>query len=189
MRLAAGVLCGFLAIFAQAAPGRVPDIALPDLSGALHSLDEYIGQGRWVVLNIWGPGCPPCREEMPELVSFHEDHRDRDAIVLGVAVDFPSLGPAKRDQVAIFVDDHFISFPVLLGEGKIVPAFGGGPLQGVPTSLIFEPGGTLVARQVGTVTQELIESFMRRYTERQRQSPAGPSSGTPTGRFVPGDRP
>jgi len=79
-----------------------PDITLAGLDGKDHHLGEYIGQGKWVLLNVWGPRCPPCLEEIPELVSFHEAHVGEDAMVVGMALDFPSFGYARRDEVARF---------------------------------------------------------------------------------------
>jgi len=61
-------------------------VELEGIDNKRHRLDEYIGQGKWVVLNIWGTACPPCREEMPELVRFHDQHHDKDAMVVGIAI-------------------------------------------------------------------------------------------------------
>ena len=41
------------------------DITLESIEDSEHKLSQYIGQGKWVVLNIWCTRCPPCREEMP----------------------------------------------------------------------------------------------------------------------------
>jgi len=140
-----------------------PDVTLKGLDGKNHHLSEYIGKGKWVVLNVWGPNCPPCVEEMPELQNFHDAHKDKDAIVLGMALDYPSFGYAKEDEVRQFVDDYFITFPILLGDAEVVARFGGGPLQGTPTSLVYTGEGKLVAVQVGAVTQKIIEDFIAGY--------------------------
>jgi len=60
------------------------DISLDSIDDSKHKLSEYIGHGQWVVLNIWGTRCPPCRVEMPELVRFHDEHKNNDGIVIGV---------------------------------------------------------------------------------------------------------
>ncbi len=142
--------------------GRAPDVTLTGLDGLPHGLDQYIGRGKWVVLNIWGPRCPPCVDEVPELQSFHEDNADDTAIVVGMALDFPSFRYANRDEVEAFVDDYFMTFPILLGDAGVVPRFGAGPLQGVPTSLLFNRGGELIIRHVGALTQKALEDFIRR---------------------------
>lgn len=137
-----------------------PDVMLDDPQGKAHHFSEYIGRGQWTILVVWGPRCPPCVEEMPELQGFHDDyHKDR-AMVLGVAVDFPSFGQAKRAEVAKFADDFLISFPLLLGSADTFTRFGGADLQGVPTTLIYDPKGAIVVRHTGSVSRDMIERFI-----------------------------
>ena len=158
---------------AQAAPAA-PDVWLEDIDGDRRNLNEYIGKGKWTALNIWGARCPPCLEEMPELVHFHDDNQDSKAIVVGVAIDFPSFGFAKRDEVAAFVDDHLIEFPVLLSDGGISEKIGAGRLEGLPTTYLYTPRGELVAMQVGGITRTILESFIARY-----EAGTGPASNPP----------
>jgi thiol-disulfide isomerase/thioredoxin len=153
-------LC-LLALLPLAAPAAPPSGALEGLDGKMHPLADYIGRGKWVALNIWGPRCPPCVEEMPELQRFHDRHHANTAIVLGLAIDFPSYGYAKKDQVSRFLDDYFITFPVLLADGRLAALLNGGAdLEGTPTTLMFRPDGTLVARQVGKVTEKLLSDYI-----------------------------
>jgi thiol-disulfide isomerase/thioredoxin len=150
-----------------------PDVTLQGLDGKDHHLSEYIGKGQWVLLSIWGPGCPPCIEEMPELQRFHAAHHENNAIVVGMALDYPSFDYANVVDVKQFVDRHAISFPILLGDATIVEKFGGGPLQATPTMLAFRPDGTLAGLQIGQMTGELIENFIRDYeaSDRANSSP------------------
>lgn len=141
---------------------KAPNLTLMGLDGKKHPMSEYIGKDKWVVVNIWGPKCPPCLAEMPDLQNFHDAHKDKDAIVLGIALDFPRFGPANEKEVRQFVEDYFISFPVLLGDAQSINFLGGGSLRGTPTTLLFSPSGTLEGMQVGQITQKVIEDFMAR---------------------------
>ena len=136
------------------------DISLKSIDDSKHRLSEYIGQGKWVVLNIWGTRCPPCREEMPELVRFHDEHKDTDSIVVGIAIDFPSYGYAKKDEVKAFAEDYFIDFPLLLSDATITEKISLGRLQGLPTTYLFDPTGNISAMQVGGITKKIIEDFI-----------------------------
>lgn len=138
------------------------DITLKSIDDSEHKLSEYIGQGKWVVLNIWGTRCPPCREEMPELVRFHDEHKDSDAIVVGIAIDFPSYGYAKQDEVSSFADDYLIDFPILLSDSNITSKLGLGRLEGLPTTYLFNPKGDIVGMQVGGITQQILEEFIEK---------------------------
>lgn len=138
------------------------DIVLKSIDDSSHKLSEYIGHGKWVVLNIWGTRCPPCREEMPELVRFHDEHKDKDAIVVGIAIDFPSYGYAKQDEVISFADDYLIDFPILLSDSSITEKIGLGRLEGLPTTYLFNPNGQVVGMQVGGITQKILEDFIEK---------------------------
>jgi len=144
------------------------DISLKSIDDSQHKLSEYIGHGKWVVLNIWGTRCPPCREEMPELVRFHDEHKDTDGIVVGIAIDFPSYGYANKDEVLTFADDYFIDFPILLSDSSITEKIGLGRLQALPTTYLFDPSGTIAGMQVGSITKKIIEDFINKS---KRQSP------------------
>ena len=154
------VLAGLLPNVAQA---DSPDVSLNDVKGKSHHFSEYIGRGHWTVLVMWGPRCPPCVEEMPELQTFHDDYKNGKAIVLGVAVDFPSFGQARRDEVEKFAQDYLISFPLLLGSAESFTRFGGAELSGVPTTVIYDRKGAIVARHVGTVSRDMLERFIAKW--------------------------
>jgi thiol-disulfide isomerase/thioredoxin len=147
-----------------------PDVLLEGLNGNRHNLNEYIGKGKWTALNIWGTRCPPCLEEMPELIHFHDEHKDSNAIVVGVAIDFPSYGYARKDQVANFIEDHLVEFPVLLSDASISEKIGAGRLEGLPTTYLYTPEGKLVGKQVGGITRNILEAFIDKYEKRTRAS-------------------
>jgi len=138
------------------------DVSLNSIDDSRHSLSEYIGKGKWVVLNIWGTRCPPCREEVPELVRFHDEHENTDGIVVGIAIDFPSYGYADKDEVIAFADDYFIDFPILLSDASITEKIGLGRLAGLPTTYLFDPGGNIAGMQVGGITKKILEDFINK---------------------------
>lgn len=156
------LIFGFTLIAHSTAPFSA-EIQIEGLDGIQHSLSEFVGKGKWTVLNIWGTDCPPCREEMPDLVRFHDDHKDTDAIVVGIAIDFPSYGYAIKKEVEQFSDEYFIDFPLLLSDSSITQQLGLGRLEGLPTTYMYTPEGKLVGMQVGGITRAILEKFMRKH--------------------------
>lgn len=146
------VLLAGLAATANAAQG---DFTLPDLDGQAHSLSDY--RGKWVVVNYWATWCPPCREELPELEVFHSGG-DGQAVVLGVNME--TIGDA---ELRAFVEQQFLSFPILVASERPRPDQLLGPVDGLPTSYLVAPDGTVVARQVGQITAQAITAFIRNY--------------------------
>ena len=110
-------------------------------------------QGKWVLINYWATWCPPCLEEVPDLVALYDAHKAKDLMVIGVVVDY------KTEQaVTKFVDDMLISYPIVLGTSKVIRAVG--PAEVLPSSYLYNPQGKLVKVKRGLVTKQYVEELM-----------------------------
>ena len=69
-------------LFSHTLSAMQVDLEFTDIEGNEIKLSDY--RGKWVVLNYWATWCPPCLEEIPELVHFHETHKDSDGVVVGI---------------------------------------------------------------------------------------------------------
>jgi thiol-disulfide isomerase/thioredoxin len=96
--------------------------------------------------------CPPCLAEIPDLIDLHENKKNN-LVVIGVAVDFRA---AK--QVTDFAESLNVSYPIVLGSPEVIKQIA--PVQGLPTTYLFNPEGKMVAQQVGPVTRESVESYI-----------------------------
>ncbi|HHH43120.1 MAG TPA: TlpA family protein disulfide reductase [Gammaproteobacteria bacterium] len=146
-------------LFASAVQAEPVDYQLPDLDGKMHALADY--KGKWVIVNYWATWCPPCQEEIPDLVNFHDSHKDKDAVVLGI-----NLEDVGDEQLAAFVDSFMISYPVLRSEPLSTTPLG--PVPGLPTTYIIAPDGSPVARQVGPVTKQQLDDYIARKKQAAR---------------------
>ncbi|MEA2093480.1 MAG: TlpA disulfide reductase family protein [Pseudomonadota bacterium] len=143
----------FSFLFATTGHSEPVDYSLPDLNGKDHSLADY--RGKWVIVNYWATWCTPCQEEIPDLVEFHDRHKNDDAVVIGV--NFEDIG---GEQLKAFVDSFLISYPILRSEPLAVTPLG--PVPGLPTTYIITPDGSPVARQVGPVTAKQLDDYITR---------------------------
>ena len=134
------------------------DMPLVAVDGSKTNLEQF--QGKWVVVNYWATWCPPCIAEMPELQSFHDDHADKDAIVIGINAELIS-----QQRLLTFLDDYFITYPIFLSKPGEQSELG--LMPGLPTTFLVSPQGDVVARQIGAVTREMLEQFIQNWKPRQ----------------------
>jgi thiol-disulfide isomerase/thioredoxin len=140
----------FLVIFSSAVAAA--DFSFRDIAGKQHDLADY--RGKWVLVNFWATWCPPCLKEIPDLMALHNEHKDKDLVVIGIATDYnnPKL-------VIDFAKEHRISYPVVLGNDAIVAQIG--RVEGLPMTYMFNPQGKMVAYNVGALTQKAVEGYIR----------------------------
>ncbi len=105
-------------------------------------------------MNFWATWCPPCLDEIPDLIALHENKKNN-LVVLGVAMDY-----RNPKQVTDFAEGLFVSYPVILGDRKIASQIGS--VDGLPTTYLYNPEGKLVAHQLGSITRGDVESFIQK---------------------------
>ncbi len=63
-------------------PEMAPPFLLRDINGKIVSTADW--KGKVVILNFWATWCPPCREEVPELVQLQANYKDK-LLVIGAS--------------------------------------------------------------------------------------------------------
>ena len=123
---------------------------LKDTTGKTQQLSNY--KGKWVIVNYWATWCPPCLEEVPDLVTLYDSRKNKDVMVIGVVIDYKD---AK--EVAAYVDDMLMSYPIVYGDESVTNQIG--PADVLPTSFIYNPQGKLIKIKRGKVTKEYLEKL------------------------------
>ncbi len=124
---------------------------LKDTQGVKHALSHY--KGKWVLVNYWATWCPPCLEEVPDLVNLYDHRRKKDLMVLGVVFDYQDT-----KEVADYVDDMLMSYPIVLGDEEVIAQIGAADV--LPTTFIYNPQGKLVNIKRGLITRQYIEKII-----------------------------
>ena len=158
-------LSAFVTIFfPSSAIATGPDVKLMRIDGIEQHMTDYIGQGKWVIVNVWSPSCSFCVQELPHVEKFERKHRG-EIIVLGITLDFPSFGYGKVDIIKAFLQRHPLNYPIFLADLDSASNTIGNRLTGIPTIAIYHPDGRALARWPGYININEIEEFMQNYTD------------------------
>ncbi len=98
-----------------------------DTAGKAHSFAECMGDKDYMLLNLWASWCGPCRAEIPDLMAYYEECRERVAFV-SVTVD-----KKQEDWLKAVNEVPKYEWPNLSSK------FDGTP-KGRPLPLLFDPG-------------------------------------------------
>jgi thiol-disulfide isomerase/thioredoxin len=140
----------FLMLFVGSADAG-SGFVVTDTTGKQHQLADY--RGKWVLVNYWVTWCPPCLEEMPDLIALYDERKDKDLMVLGVALEYKN-----PQEVTNYVDDMLVSYPIILGNDSVTAQIG--PADVLPTTYIFDPEGMLVKTRRGLITKQYVEKLI-----------------------------
>ncbi len=138
-KLLFGLFCLFLLSSAQASElkdwkgGATPPLALKDISGKTHKLEDY--RGKVVMVQFWATWCPPCLKEMPAMQRLEKKMAGKPFVILAV-----NMGETSKD-VSEFVKKMNINFTVLMDEeGDGVGAW---KVFVAPSTFLLDPKGNI----------------------------------------------
>ncbi|MDP1544565.1 MAG: redoxin domain-containing protein [Anaerolineales bacterium] len=127
-----------------------PELNLTDLNGNPVSLADY--RGNVALVNLWATWCPPCREEMPTLLAFHEKYKSKGFVL--IAIDQGET----VEQVLPFVDEFQLTFPVWMDiSSSAGRAFN---TMNLPSSYVIDRNGHVRLMWIGGISERNLEKFV-----------------------------
>jgi len=147
--------CATLSTAQQLKPwsgGTTPALALRDVEGRLHRLEDY--GGKVVLVNFWATWCEPCREEMPSMNRLRASLAGRPFEVLAINLA-ESEGRIRRFKEQVPLD-----FAVLMDRDSTVAR--AWQARVLPISFLIGPDGRIRYSVVGEIdwTQDRVRRLV-----------------------------
>jgi thiol-disulfide isomerase/thioredoxin len=118
-----------------------PDFTGKTSDGKEIKLSDYTG--KVVLLDFWASWCPPCREEMPELIKFYKKHSDPQFEMIAVNIDNSTYNMNQ------FLDKLFPkpAFPIVVDNNQKIPSLF--DIEAMPTTILIDKKGKIRFRHDG----------------------------------------
>ena len=101
-----------------------------------------------LLVTFFATWCPPCIQEIPNLIDLQEEYRGQGFTVVGISVD------QEKRVVRDLVTDKDINYPVVMADKAVTRNFGG--VYGIPTSFLVNSNGTVVKKYTGYVPHSTL---------------------------------
>ncbi len=140
-----------------------PNFTLDDLTGKKVSLADY--KGKALLINFWATWCAPCKIETPWMVELRNQYAPQGFEILAVSMDDldrddPARLSDEKKDIARFVQQMKMPYPVLIGGDSISKPYGG--LDDLPTSFFVDRNGTVIDTQLGLTSKDDIEAKIKK---------------------------
>lgn len=116
------------------------DFTIEQEDGTSVSLSDYVGKGKYVLVDFWASWCGPCIQETPVLAEVYNKYKGDKFELLGVAVW------DRLDKTKEAIEKHGMNWPQIL-DAKMKPMELYG-ISGIPHIILFAPDGTIVERDL-----------------------------------------
>ncbi|MBR2065387.1 MAG: TlpA family protein disulfide reductase [Bacteroidales bacterium] len=101
---------------------------------------EYVGNGKYVLVDFWSPWCGPCKREMPNIKSVYEQYKDKGLDVISLTVWERKPQSHSFETAA----ELGMDWTVLTNCGNVPTDIYG--VEGIPHLMLIGPDGTILKR-------------------------------------------
>lgn len=107
-----------------------------------------------MLINFWATWCAPCRAEIAGFLEVYNKYKSKGFEIIGVSLDREGW-----KEVTPFVENFKINYPVVVGDEKLVAAYGN--FNAIPTTFLVDKKGNIVDQHVGYLSKEDLEKKIK----------------------------
>lgn len=125
-----------------------------EYEGKTTKLSDYVGRGKYVLVDFWASWCGPCRGEIPNLIEVNKRYGGERFMVIGVASnDRPEDTKKAMEQLGV-------DYPQIMNAGSAgLEAYG---ITGIPQIILFAPDGKILKRNLrGAAIEQAVAEALK----------------------------
>ena len=131
---------------------KAPNFSLKTSDGKMIDLNKL--QGKVVVVNFWATWCGPCKAEIPGFLEVYKQYKSKGLEIVGISLDQDGWKPVKP-----FIEQHHITYPIVVGDSQLSDAYGG--IDAIPTTFVIDKKGNIATRHIGYMDKKTFEQLVK----------------------------
>ena len=137
------------------------DIQGVDIEGNPIALSDFVGDDKFLLVDMWASWCTPCKEEIPYIAKVFEKYRDKGLSVVGI------FTWDKAENLPEALNMHpVITWPQIIDVGNTALKLYDVP--GIPALILIAPDGTTIELDTEFRGEEMVR-IVGEYLEGEKQ--------------------
>lgn len=119
------------------------------------SFSDYVGKGKWILVDFWASWCGPCKAELPNILAVYDKYAGKDFTVIGVPV-----WDVREDTDQAIKDLGIKYEQIFVGDDHTPTEVYG--INGIPHIILFAPDGRVAKRNLrGSHIEEAVKEALQ----------------------------
>ncbi len=117
---------------------------------------DFIGKGKYVLVDFWASWCGPCKAELPNILAVYDKYAGKDFNVIGVPVW------DERPDTDVAIEELGIKYEqIFVGDDHTPTEVYG--INAIPHIILFAPDGTVAKRNLrGADIEEAVKEALQK---------------------------
>ena len=119
-------------------------------------LSDYVGKGKYILLDFWSPWCGPCRMEMPNIKAVYDKYK-------GDKFDVVSIAVWEKEPVDVTIQATAqlgMDWNQINNAGREPAEIYG--VESIPHLILFGPDGTILKRGfIGEEIEQVVSQYVK----------------------------
>lgn len=124
-----------------------------NMDGTAISFSDYIGKGKFILVDFWASWCAPCKALLPRIHELYNQYKGDNFDIISIAVW------DKRDKTIEAAKEHNVIWNQMYDEKGVSADLYG--FDAIPHLIHFDPTGKVVARGIaGSDVRDVVEKAL-----------------------------